>query len=242
MKKKSLIEFLFIILAILILFLLIPKPLSAVPEGPDIANLTANETKPSVTPKEVNISGGRIATYNLTSKSKNIRWKGFVGWVNGKFTLDDSTGATIYDWTITNFNGRVYATRNSTSLLWGNINCSNDSQLNMENYRMNHTNVNDNITTTFSNRSHASFFVGSRSFAANECNFSLQTYINNASQTTYFKETALQEGENIIYATKIEAQPGGFDVDPYNFQMIVPENGAAGFSGLTPYYLYVEIV
>jgi hypothetical protein len=233
---------LLVLIATFLVFIICFSGTKALPEGPDIANLTANETKPTTVSVQVNISGGNIATYNLTANMKNIRWKAFVGWVTGKFTLDDSTGATVYDWTVSTVNGRVFATRNGSTISWSTINCSNDSLVDLENYRMNHTSADDNITITFNNRSHAAFYVGSKYFSANICNFSLNTYVNNATQTTYFKETALFDGASIVYSTKIENHIVGYDNVPYDFQMIVPENGVPGYSGITPYYLYVELI
>jgi hypothetical protein len=231
-----------ILAAALIMFIMCFSGIRAVPEGPDVVNLTTNETKPANPSVQVNISGGYIATYNLTAVVRDLKWKGFVGWVTGKFTLDDSSGATLYDWTLSTVNGRIFASRNGSTISWSTINCTNGSQIDMENYVMNHSNADDNITKTFNNLSHASFYVGPKYFSDNICNFSLNTYVDNATQTGYFKETALFDGASIVYSTKIENHVTGFDDVPYDFQMIVPENGVPGYTGLTPYYLYVELI
>ncbi len=51
----------------------------------------------------------------------------------------------------------------------------------------------------------------------------------------------LDDGSNIVYSSIIEDQSDGFDENDYDFQMLVPENGAEGFSGATAYYVYVEV-
>lgn len=216
---------------------------AATPQGPDVLNISTNETKGSVGAKMVNISGGYIASMNLSATVQNIRWKAFVGQVTGLFTLDDASGSTIFDWTLTSITGRIYATRNSSSITWSNINCSNLAFLENENYKMNHTNANDNITATFNmtaGATHGGFFAAGVEIFNNSCP-TLNTYIDNATQDTYFQEMVLDDDASVVYATIIETDHNGFDSTDYDFQMIVPENGAAGFSGATAYYIYVEL-
>jgi len=219
---------------------------SAVPGGPDSVTVTANETKSVSSPYTLNTSGGYITTINITSTTQNPRWKAFVGQVSGTFTLDDSSGSTIYDWSMTTVAGEVYATRNSSSISWTNIKCANTSLLENENTLMSHTNPDDNITATFSDTTHSEFFVASVNISVNSCP-TLNTYVGNSSQDTNFEEVVLSDstnfsaGGNLIYATILEQDATGFDNSTYDFQMIVPENGAEGFSGATAYYLYVEL-
>lgn len=210
------------------------------PEGPGFLNITSNETKETQSSEVVNISGGYIATINITTTVQNPRWKAFVGDVSGSFTLDDSSGSTIYDWTSTVTSGRIYATRDSGSIEWSSVNCSNTTQLEAENTAMSHNNTYDNITATFSDTTHNPFWVGGVSIGQNECP-TLNTYVDNSTQDTDFEEMALYDGTSIIYATILENDADGFDENNYDFQMIVPENGANGFSGATAYYIYVEV-
>ncbi|MGV8152127.1 MAG: hypothetical protein ACP5OG_03525 [Candidatus Nanoarchaeia archaeon] len=215
---------------------------NAVPEGPSLVNITSNTTK--ATNNATNIStvpGGYIAKINITANLKNTRWKGFVGWVTGKFSLMDVDGSTIFDWSLSSTNGKIYATRAPETIEWGTINCSNLSRMEIENTLINHTNVDDNITATFFNSSHPEFSVGTKTIPANNCS-SLNTYIENATgATAEFYEMVLDDGDDIVYATILENNQLGYNSLNYDFQMIVPENGASSFSGITPYYLYVEI-
>ena len=180
---------------------------------------------------------------NLSATMQNNRWKAFVGHVTGSFTLQDSSGSTIYNWNLNSITGRVYASRNSSTLNWASINCSNITTLNQENVNMNHTNPNDNLNMTFNTTSgatHNAFYVGSKSISANSCP-TLNTFINNATQDSYFEEMPLYDGSSIVYATILNQNHAGYNGQNYDFQMIVPENGAASFTGSTAYYLYVEI-
>lgn len=214
---------------------------SAAPEGVDTLNITNNETYAgSSTGSIINISGGYIATVNLTTTVQNPHWKAFVGWVNGAFTLDDSSGSTIYDWSLTSTNGQVYATRQSGSVTWGSIVCANTTTMEAENTALSHSNADDNITATFSDTTHGAFSVGGVNIGVDTCP-TLNTYVDNVTQDALFNETVLYDGDDIVYSVTIEDQADGFDENTYDFQMLVPENGAQGFSGATAYYVYVEV-
>lgn len=217
---------------------------ASIPQPPSLINVTSNESR-GITPQAgaiLNTSGGYITTVNLTARTQNTRWKAFVGWVTGKYALDNANGSTIYDWTMATTTGNVYATRNSSVISWSNINCSNITNIGYENAYLNHSNNSlDNLTSTFSDQTHDSFYVGTVFIPTNNC-FGTNTYVNNATQSADFEEEVLFDGVSIVYAALLE--PGGkvgFNSVSYDFQMIVPENGARTWTGTTPYYLYVEL-
>ncbi len=222
-------------------FMFVLSYVFAAPVGPSSVTVLNNETRNGSSAYVLNTSGGYITTINITANTQNLRWKGFVGYLTGKFSLDDSTGSTLYDWTLAVISGEVYATRNGTTISWTGIGCANVSTLEAENVAMNQTNRYDNITATFSGgNSHPAFSVGGVSLALNECGYTLNTYVNNVSSSD-FDEVALYTEGTIVYATILEDGVTGFDGNAYDFQMIVPENGAASWTGNTAYYLYVEI-
>ncbi len=222
---------------------------SAAPEGPSSITVVSNQTKSPLSGQIVNTSGGYITTLNITAVTQNTRWKAFIGWVSGRFTLNDASGSTIYDWSLSNaaITGEVYATRNASTIAWSRITCANTSVLQQENFYMNHTNPDDNITRTFTgDATHSSFSIGGVTIGANACP-TINTYINNATQTADFEEIALYDGfntssgGNVVFSTILEQDHNGYNNQTYDFQMIVPENGFSGFSGSTAYYLYVEL-
>jgi hypothetical protein len=213
----------------------------AIPDGPSEAIVISNETKTATAPYEFNVTGGYIYTINLTAVVQNPRWKAFIGNVSGKFTLEDSSGSAIFDWSLASISGEVYATRNSSSLNWAAIACASTANLESENTAMGHSGAEDNITATFSSGDHPELFVGGQQIAQDSCDHVLNTYVNSDPQTSVFFEIALNTESNIVYATIIEQSEAGFDGRPYDFQMIVPEIGTPGFSGATAYYLYVEL-
>jgi len=212
----------------------------ATPTGPSDVNITSNETKGTTGAYMVNISGGYISKLNLTATVKNPRWKAFVGWIDGKFTLDDASGSTIYDWTLSSVGGEVYATRASATVSWETISCANASEITAEDTALNHT-AEDNITSTFTADSNSgTFVVAGTTIAANDCS-STNTYVNNATQAIDFEEVILHDETDIVYATILEEDEVGYDGGTYDFQMLVPENGLETWSGATAYYLYVEL-
>lgn len=216
---------------------------ASMPQPPTI-NVTLNETR-GLTPLPgalINTSGGYITTLNLSARVQNTRWKAFVGWVTGKFALDSADGSTIYDWNSATTQGNVYATRNSSIVLWASVGCASNASINAEGTLINQTNIYDNLTATFSSYTHPQIGVGAITIPANTCH-SAHTYINNATQSGNFHEVVLSDGGGLIYATIIESGGHvGFDGKTYDFQMIVPENGGRTWTGSTAYYLYVELV
>ena len=232
-----------LILAISLLVIFQIIFIAASPDGPTNVNITSNRTKSTVSPATFNYSGGYLSTINMTAVTQTNRWKAFVGWVSGAFTLDDASGKTVYDWTLSSTTGQVYATRTSGSVTWASIGCASIANMDSENTAMSQSSSQDNITATFRKQAqtHSAFTVGGTTITANKCNGTLNTYVNDATQDTSFQEMVLYDTSNIVYATILENRIAGYDGSNYDFQMIVPENGTAGFSGKTPYYLYTEL-
>ncbi len=217
---------------------------ASVPVPPNVLQSVSNDSAGSVPAMKFNISGGVIATFNLTARVQDPRWKGFVGNVTGTFALQDSTGSTLFDWALTSVSGAIFATRNSGAITWTNVNCSNLTGLNAENVALNLNDPNDNLNQTFSYSlptNSPTFSVGSKIIPAQECPV-LNTYNSTGAQSNYFYEMALYAtGSQIpIYATIMEQGVVGFNGDRYDFQEIVPQNGTVG-SAPTAYYLYVQL-
>lgn len=251
-KERIIQSVLIVVFTLTVLFFLNNINAASDPTGPDDINIITNETKNTTSGQIVNISGGYIADMNITATVQNKHWKAFVGHVIGEFTLQDASGNTIYDWTMATTTGRLYATRNDTTILWSSINCSNTTHLESENSAFGLTSADDNITKTFnatfnvsgSNKtdsgSHNAFYVGNVYIPATTCP-TLNTYVDNNTQDAEFEEMALYDTVSHVYATILENDEKGYDSLNYDFQMIVPENGTGGFGGATPYYIYVEL-
>ena len=243
--KRSISAIALTLLALSVLFLSVMSFSSglavAAPYGVSSVTNLRNETWTAPSTKLVNTTGGSISVIVLNATSQNLRWKAYVGNVSGSYVLADSSGSRIFDWTMTNPTGEVYATRYSGTLNWSNIQCAQKSHVEAENIALGHNSVDDNITATFNRTEHSLFYVADRIFENNECNHTAFTYVNNQTQTSRFDEILLYDGSHLVYTTLIESNSIGFDGTRYDFQMLVPERGSDGWGGATPYYFYVEI-
>ena len=240
-NKKRMIEFIFILAIFISSFYFS----TAVPVGPTITSIS-NETGTNQGSTLINTTGGSITTMELNMTAQNLKWKAFVGNVSGKLTLADSGNYSIYDWTLSTVLGEVYATRSSAAVSWGNINCSNLTHMYNEEIALSHTsNPDDNISATFDVKDHEELYIGSVKINTNEC-YSIHTNVNNQSQSSDFEEIILYDGTDhqngdIVYATMLEQDLTGYNNNQFDFQMIVPENGAPTWTSATPYYFYVEL-
>lgn len=250
-KNESILIVVLGLLTFLLLLNIFSINASVYPQGPDNLVNSENRTKANVSAKFINNSGGEISFLELNATVQNTRWKAFVGNVSGMLTLDDASGSTIFDWTLTTITGRIYATRNSSYIDWTSINCSNITHLIAEDSALVLTSADDNITKTFNasynntqnftaSGNHSEFYAGTKLIYESTCPV-LKTYVNNASQEGSFEEIALYDGVSMVYATILENDTIGYNTERYDFQMIVPENGSSSFTSSTAYYIYAEI-
>ncbi len=249
-KRKGM-EKLSLVLILIIAFLTIVNlTISATPEGPTVT-VVSNSTKPANSSSQVNItgganlntSGGYIFAINLNTLQTNARWKAYYGNVTGTLTLDDAAGSTIYRWPVTaTLLGNVYATRSATTVTWASIACASVAQIETENFAINHSNPNDNITQTFNSTNHTSFTIAGTTLS--NCR-STSTYVNdNPQNQTYndtFPEIVAYDGTSIVYATRIETNKNNYATAPADFQILLPENGLANWASSIAYYFYVEL-
>lgn len=239
-KKKRESESTLVVVLGFIFFLTLIGTAFATPTGPDSLTVVSNETKAATAGALINISGGYLSKINITANTQNPHWKAFAGWVNGQFTLDDASGSTIYDWTLSTVTGEVYATRNSSTPVWTSIQCATAAHIQAEDLALQHSNPDDNITATFSGTNSDTFVTAGTTITAGSCS-STNTYVNNVSQSSTFEESILYDTNNLIYAAVLESDATGYDGNTYDFQMLVPENGNATLSVTTAYYVYLEL-
>src|SRR3989338_4731827 len=191
--------------------------------------------------------GNVTGTLVLDDASSNTLFSWSLSTVTGEVYATRASGNI--NWTGINCTWIADGRDNKT---WDMINysVSNRTPEHNENEALSHTNKDDNITATFATTStnHSSITIGSVVIGEDEC-FTLQTYQKDAAQTfadstdANFTEIILYDGAynrsngNVVYATIVEQNDKDYDsADTYDFQMIVPESGAVGFSGSTAYY------
>jgi len=230
-----------LITVLMLVVVLISLNVYSQPSGADII-FNESETKQPAAAEYLNTSGGSFTTLILSSETQNLKWKAYAGNVTGVLTLDDSGDYSIYQWSITNMTGEVYASR--TEVEWENISCANSTHIYQEEEEMNHsTTADDSINNTFSNKLHKEFFVGTKKILQSSCP-STFTWVNDAAQVPSidapFQEVLLNDGVNLVYTTFIDDDTQGFNYKSYDFQMIVAENGIASNPN-TRYYFYLEL-
>jgi hypothetical protein len=237
-KVTSLLAFTF---ALLVAAYLAIHMATALPSG---STITTNATAgtPNPTPSNRTDTRGTITTILLNSVQQDQYWKGYVGNISGRLSLDDASGNTIYDWPLSLTKiGEVYLSR-ASSPTFSNVSCANINNITAEEAYFGMTSLqSDNINKTFNATNHQAFFVGSQSITANSCRSAL-TYINDTAQSVnnaYFAELVLMDiAQNLIYTTIINSSTHGFSGLVYDFQMIVPESAV---NSSTTYYFFTEL-
>ena len=182
-------------------------------------------------------TGGAITNVDHTSAiTQTYNWAGYYGDVGGTLRLGTDT-AKMYEWTIADIGGEVYAST-SESITWGSI--VGESGAHVDSNLSYLAGKSDSATITFGNSSSA-LNVGNVLIAAGNAS-ATHTFVNGNSQSTTFEEVILYDGANIVWTAIISPNSEGFEdaSASHDYQMIVPEDGS-GNSDATTYYFYVEL-
>lgn len=226
------------------------------PIGPNTLEVVKSErlANTSYGPKSTWAQAGNVTELVINATSPTRSWQGYFGNISGKLTLDDANNNTLYDWTMLEPRGKIFAAINQT-INWERIRCFNftsdeggqegtgwfETTINAttENNRTGLTNVDaDNINNTFIWTTHKRFQVGVKTIVENMCP-ATATYINNGSQSestgAAFVEVLLTDAvpsNALVFMTFIENQDPynftdviGFDGKTHDFQMLVLEDG-----------------
>ncbi len=220
----------------------------AIPSG---ANWTSSSTTqtPADDPQEHTAYAGNLTYLEIYADSASMSWQGYYGNVTGVIELANGDGDVFYNWSVANPSGEVYASPNGTGVItWGNIACFDaDNSTAVEAlYNISGDDV-DGLNETFlDSNTHAPFFTGSVSFAADACPATYMFDENKEGAAGTFEEVILTDSAKddiLIFAALLEpSDEQGFDGEYYDFEMIVMEDGhgTAASSG-TNYYFYVEL-
>jgi len=196
---------------------------------------------------------GNVTELNIDTSTVTQGWQGYYGSVTGAIVLDDAQNQSIYAWEYTNPQGEIYATRNATVINWTatNIICANITHIETEeselNFNLEGSQDLDGINETFTYITHPGFNVSNEGFESDECNFTVSTYVNDTAPggdtPRAFNETLLYSSSDagLIYMAYLNDDAYGFNATPYDFQMLVAEDGHSGDTATTMYYFYVEI-
>lgn len=225
----------------------------AAPVTPDqFSEVTTERRTTDTSSKSVDAYAGNVSELVINHTQITLGWQGYFGNVTGEIVLDDANNDSMYTWDYPG-GGEVFASRNS-SINWtsGNVICGNITHIETEENEMNFNggviDDVDGINETFSEDTHPEFDVGAASFNADDCDFSVSTYVDDAADADRnFNETLLYSISDVgtIYmAFIVNGGADGFRNSDAtsDFQMIVPEDGHGTDTSTTSYYFYVELV
>jgi hypothetical protein len=195
---------------------------------------------------------GNVTELSLNTTFTTYGWQGYYGDVSGTIVLDDALNNTMYSWALTDPEGEVFASRNTT-INWdtGNIVCATSTETDAEEVIMSFdwggVESDDGIDETFVETTHPPFWVAGNEFTADECDYTVSTYVEDTvDPIRAFNETILYSTSDagVIFAALIH--PGGnngfkIGADDYDFQMLVTEDGHEGDLAPTDYYFWVEL-
>ena len=236
------------------------------PTGASI-NAAAPQTAPNDTASSNPAYGGNITRADFTGYSTTRSWQGYFGNVTGTIQLADSNDKVLYNWTLANPEGEVYASTNST-ITWGNIQCFNYTStgtladdtgqagatsrfgINLTTletrFNMSSDDV-DGVNETFTlvgAGTHDQFFTASRQFDIGEC-WNSRIFSNvGLGESNKYEEVLLYEPAttSLIFTAIIEETSVlGYDGGDNDFEMLVLENGHGTDTAATTYYFFVEL-
>jgi len=222
------------------------------PTGP--TNIVLGESTHLVpySSKQVNAIAGNVTEMNITATSQTQSWAGYFGQIRGTITLDDARNNTMYNWTLAEPRGEIYAS-NRSAVTWSNIKCYNYTNPTVSITDLEATfgilphDVDGINETFFEATSHDRFYVGHRRIENNTCP-AVHLFQNDTDTVAAnFQNVLLTDDVAIIFTTLIERRDRshgdiyGFDSRKHDFQLIVAEDGHRGDTSRTPYYFFVEI-
>ncbi|MGB9748559.1 MAG: hypothetical protein ACP5OZ_02830 [Candidatus Woesearchaeota archaeon] len=212
--------------------------------NPDNISETALGKHGTSPARSLNAVAGNVTQLTITTQTVTQSWQGYVGNISGTIVLDDSNNKTLYDWSLADPQGEIYAVRTSTTPDWTSVVCANSTHINTEQIALNMGDGADRINNTFTEDFSGSFLVGGVVINSTSGCKQVATYVNDAADPSKnFKEVLLYDPTNalIIYTALIKkGYSVGYNGNTYNFQMIVGEDGH-GNTVASTYYFYVEI-
>ncbi|MBR9677118.1 hypothetical protein GOV04_03185 [Candidatus Woesearchaeota archaeon] len=231
------------------------------PVGPSTSTILTDKLDEGAYPS-LNIStiAGNVSEVNMTTWAITRSWAGFYGDVSGTIVLANSLNQTLYDWSVADPSGQIYAAR-VDSITWTDVLCASWDTLQTEGHWMgvNYTDTNgnfpeDHINNTFFNgtanpnsgnvEKHPTFYVSSVEILNDTC---YRTTLHNSSEESeadVFREVLLADSSgtgNVIYTALLEQSEDGFNGANWDFEMLVAEDGHGTDTSVTQYYFWVAI-
>jgi len=218
--------------------------------------------------QSVYATAGNVTELSMFARGMTQSWQGFYGNITGTIELSDGQGNIFYNWTAAEPQGRVYAS-NSSTINWSGVKCFNytanytdeinmsiiEAQFNISDQAPD--GINESFGTgslpdgsaysTDGGINHPAFTVGTVQIVAGTCP-ATTTHEQGGRLGLHFIEVILTDKWSPIWTTIIENRTpsqfediNGFDNEPHDFQLMVPEDGHGGNIASTLYYFWVEL-
>ncbi len=216
----------------------------------------------------IQAKAGNVTALVIDNKRVTEAWQGYYGNVTGTITLDDAGNFTLYDWSLPNPSGEIYAS-NGSVVSWSNIYCMNvsgtrsntgdngaggsqgiiyninGSQIEL-NFGINVTDkdgLNETFNDTYTDAT--GFRTGAITInAVDGCSLA-HPYTTEAYNSAGWQELLLSDNTSLVFTALIRENANGFQpgsTDTYDFQTLVLENGHVGSEvAVTNYYFFVEL-
>jgi len=225
------------------------------------------ERAPNDTAGSDNAFAGNVTELTITGYPTTQSWQGYYGNVSGAIQLADSGDNVLYNWSLADPEGEVYASTNS-SISWANVQCfnytanqsygdesGNGGTTNLAGLNLSGLETRFNITwddpdgvnetfTLSGAGTHDLFYTANQQFSEGEC---LNTRVfgdTGVGVSDEFEEVLLYEPTtaSVIFASLLESGSVlGFDTGDYDFEMLVLEDGHNSDTSTTAYYFFVEL-
>jgi len=241
---------------------------AAAPEGPEtFTKLNSTRRTPSPNASITGIAGN-ITELRIAGKTITQSWQGFVGNVTGTITLDDSAGRALYDWSLADPEGEVYATY-LTYVDWslGKVLCWNWTESTGTYLQLGEFEgwtaspspstyggqgcAQDDVDCTNETFSapgastHSNFYVGEQLINGTHKMCPRARLYNGTKSGTfeevllYYEDTSTADG--VVYTSILRSDANAYNNNTYDFEMVVAEDGHNGDATTTTFYFYVEL-
>lgn len=245
------------IVAVLVLVMLFCQDFASADVN-GVLNITVeNSTRRSATPSSsLNAVAGNVSELNIVGETVTQSWQGYYGNITGTIVLSDAADRWMYAWNVSTPEGEIYAAQSPVDFSAGNIECYNYTKSGngyvtlaaLENSLGIGTNDADGVDETFNDQlTHESFYAGDNYIDGSNYITACPTVrlFNSSRQSGQgiFEEVLLYDNNNnqVVYTSLLESDQLGFNGYPWDFQMIVGEDGHRGNTTVTQYYFYIEL-
>jgi hypothetical protein len=199
-----------LILGLMIALLSLSIYVSAVPAGPKSLDRSNEDRWPTWGALNTTAIAGNVTelTYNASTITRT--YQGFYGNITGRIVLGDALNNSLYDWTLANPQGEVYAVRSFDVPSWESVTCASYDELVSEDLRLNvnETTDEDSINRTFvvngsqdqidrftaAELVHPQFWVANQSIEQNACPVAV-LYNSSGMPSPYYKEVLLSDND-----------------------------------------------